>query len=113
MVVSGSPGALGITNSYDLTPFDSVRIVFTTSFSIFPPEDFEEQYSVFVRRHEHPNDFFYLATPTNGVDEYTTTIDDSLLSFSSTSFEVGASSNAPINAVVVTISSLSIIGQRE
>jgi len=109
-VASGSPNALGITDSFDLAPFDSIGISFTASFSKFPPEDFEEPYSIFVRRHEPPNDFFYFDTPAAGTSEHIIVISASVFVGPSASFEVGASSNAPINAVLVSISSLSIYG---
>ena len=107
-IIAGTPDVLGITGSFDTTPFDSIAITFTVSFSVFPPVDWEEPYSIYVRRYEPPNEMVYSTIPTSGVSEHTATI--GLVDGQAVSFSVGANSHAPVNAVVVTISSLSIYG---
>jgi hypothetical protein len=108
IVISGTPDVWGVTETFDPTPFDSVAVSFRVTFSVFPPFDEEEPYSIFVRRNEPPNDLIYSTTASAGESEHTIVL--GLSDANATSFYIGANSHAPVNAVTVTISSLLVYG---
>lgn len=109
--ISGSPDVSGLTDSLDLTPFDSIQITFTTSFNVFPPQHFEDPYTVLLRRGESPNNLFYFVWPQQATQTHEIKLRATEFTHrENTSFEIHASSNAPVGDVLASISEVTVYG---
>ena len=109
--ISGSPEVSGFTDSLDLALFDSIRIVFTSSFSVFPPQHFEDPYTALVRMRGSADNILYFVWPHQATQTHEITVQVSeLIDPENASFEFRASSNAPTESVLVTISDVAVHG---